>query len=153
MNNITDWIKDTLTPSLYEVVDKALPELKFNRFTGGWRSSLKLDLSNPKEPRQDKTVVTKQRPQYLLEQGEPVVSIVTYVMNRDKVDFITAVKKLADITGVKLPSSDYDIESYKKYKERATLLEEANSFFIYSLKKSGGIHILGQGEYLKKKRL
>lgn len=155
MNNITDWIKDTLTPSLYEVVDKALPELKFNRFTGGWRSSLKLDLSNPKEPRQDKTVVTKQRPQYLLEQGEPVVSIVTYVMNRDGVDFITAVKKLADITGVKLPSSDYetknynyssdyDIESHKKYKERATLLEEANSFFIDALQTKKGTYPLRQ---------
>jgi hypothetical protein len=55
---ITDWINNTLYPTLYESIDTALPEFNFERFSGGWRSSLKLDLNNPKIKRQDKTVVS-----------------------------------------------------------------------------------------------
>ena len=42
---ITDWIKYELYPSLYERIDIALPEFSFKRFSGGWRSALKIDLS------------------------------------------------------------------------------------------------------------
>ena len=57
MSNITDWIKYELYPTLFESIDTALPEFSFKNFSGGWRSSLKIDLSEPKEKRQDKTVV------------------------------------------------------------------------------------------------
>lgn len=138
MSNITDWIKDELYPNLFEVIDTALPELSFYRWSGGWRSSLKLDLTNPKTKRKDKTVVTKKAPGYILEQGGDVLSLVDYVMKRDGVEFIQAVKTLADVVGLQLPKGEFNQESYQRYKDQATLLEDCNSYFIYCLENSIG---------------
>lgn len=138
MNNITDWIKDELYPNLFEVIDTALPEFSFCRWSGGWRSSLKLDLTSPKTKRKDKTVVSKKAPGYILEQGGDVLSLVDYVMRRDGVEFIQAVKTLADVVGLQLPKGEFNQESYQKYKDQATLLEDCNSYFIYCLENSTG---------------
>ena len=139
MSNITDWIKYELYPSLYEVIDTALPEFSFKRFSGGWRSSLKIDLSNPKERRADKIVVSKKAPGWILEQGGDTLSLVDYVMRRDRVDFIQAVKTLADVVGLQLPKDEnFNQESYQRYKDQATLLEDCNSYFIYCLENSTG---------------
>ncbi len=89
MSNITDWIKYELYPSLYESIDIVLPEFSFKRFRGGWRSSLKIDLSNPKERRADKTVVSSKAPGWILEQGGDTLSLVDYVIKRDKVELST----------------------------------------------------------------
>ncbi len=138
MNNITDWIKDELYPNLFEVIDTALPEFSFCRWSGGWRSSLKLDLTSPKTKRKDKTVVSKKAPGYILEQGGDVLSLVDYVMRRDGVEFIQAVKTLADVVGLQLPKGEFNQESYQRYKDQATLLEDCNSYFIYCLENSTG---------------
>lgn len=138
MNNITDWIKDELYPNLFEVIDTALPEFSFCRWSGGWRSSLKLDLTSPKTKRKDKTVVSKKAPGYILEQGGDVLSLVDYVMKRDGVEFIQAVKTLADVVGLQLPKGEFNQESYQRYKDQATLLEDCNSYFIYCLENSTG---------------
>ena len=138
MSNITDWIKDELYPNLFEVIDTALPEFSFCRWSGGWRSSLKLDLTSPKTKRKDKTVVTKKAPGYILEQGGDVLSLVDYVMRRDGVEFIQAVETLADVVGLQLPKGEFNQESYQRYKDQATLLEDCNSYFIYCLENSTG---------------
>ena len=139
MSNITDWIKYELYPSLFESIDTALPEFSFKRFSGGWRSSLKIDLSNPKERRADKTVVSKKAPGLILEQGGDTLSLVDYVMRRDGVEFIQAVKTLADVVGLQLPKDEkFNQESYQRYKDQATLLEDCNSYFIYCLENSTG---------------
>jgi DNA primase catalytic core len=138
MSNITDFIKYELYPTLFQSIDTALPEFSFNRFSGGWRSSLKIDLSSPKERRADKTVVTKKAPGWILEQGGDTLSLVDYVMRRDRVEFIQAVKTLADVVGLQLPKGDFNQESYQKYRDQATLLEDCNSYFIYCLENSPG---------------
>lgn len=138
MSNITDWIKDELYPNLFEVIDTALPEFSFCRWSGGWRSSLKLDLTSPKTKRKDKTVVSKKAPGYILEQGGDVLSLVDYVIKRDGVEFIQAVKTLADVVGLQLPKGEFNQESYQRYKDQATLLEDCNSYFIYCLENSTG---------------
>ena len=135
---ITDWIKDELYPTLFESIDRALPELSFYRWSGGWRSSLKLDLTSPKTKRKDKTVVSKKAPGYILEQGGDVLSLVDYVMRRDGVEFIQAVETLADVVGLQLPKGEFNQESYQRYKDQATLLEDCNSYFIYCLENSTG---------------
>lgn len=135
---ITDWIKYELYPTLFESIDTALPEFSFKRFSGGWRSSIKIDLSNPKERRADKTVVSKKAPGWILEQGGETLSLVDYVMRRDRVEFIQAVKTLADIVGLQLPKGEFNQESYQRYKDQATLLEDCNSYFIYCLENSTG---------------
>ena len=138
MSSITDWIKYELYPTLFERVDTALPELSFNSFPGGWRSSLKLDLSKPRTKRTDKTIVSRRAPGYILEQGGDTLSLVDYVMRRDGVEFIQAVKTLADVVGLQLPKGDFNQEGYQGYREKATILEDCNSYFIYCLETSTG---------------
>jgi len=137
MSNITDWIKYELYPTLFESIDTALPEHDFKRYSGGWRSKTYLD-SSPHKNRADKTVITKKAPGLILEQGGEVINLVDYVIKRDSVDFITAVKTLADVGGVKIPKGDLNTEDFKAYKERATLLEDCNSYFIYCSENSTG---------------
>lgn len=139
MSNMSDWLKYELYPSLYESIDTALPEFSFNRFSGGWRSGLKIDLSNPKERRVDKTVVSRKAPGVILEQGGDILSLVSYVMMRDRVVFIEAVKTLADVVGLQLPKDEnFNQESYQRYKDQSTILEDCNSYFIYCLENSKG---------------
>lgn len=137
MSNITDWIKYELYPTLFQSIDTALPEHNFKRYSGGWRSKTYLD-GSPHKDRADKTVVSKKAPGYILENGGEVVGLVDYVMRRDRVEFIQAVKTLADVVGLQLPKGEFNQESYQKYKDQATLLEDCNSYFIYCLENSTG---------------
>lgn len=131
---ITDWINNTLYPYLFDSLDTALPELNLERFSGGWRSSLKLDLSNSKDNRKDKTEIGKKYIGRINEWGGANLSIIDYVMGRDSITFIEAVNKLATIVGLQVPKGDY--EEYRKDSIKANLLEDANSYFIYSLETS-----------------
>ncbi|MFA7019794.1 MAG: DnaB-like helicase C-terminal domain-containing protein [Sphaerochaetaceae bacterium] len=134
---ITDWIKYELYPTLFESIDTALPEHNFKRYSGGWRSKTYLD-GSPHKYRADKTVVTKKAPGWILENGGETLSLVDYVIKRDGVEFIQAVKTLADVVGLQLPKGEFNQESYQRYKDQATLLEDCNSYFIYCLENSTG---------------
>lgn len=137
MSKITEWIKYELYPSLYESIDRALPEHNFKRYSGGWRSKTYLD-GSPHKERADKTIVSKKAPGWILENGGETLSLVDYLMRRDRVEFIQAVKTLADVVGLQLPKGEFNQESYHKYKDQATLLEDCNRYFIYCLENSTG---------------
>ena len=137
MSNITDWIKYELYPTLFQSIDTALPEHNFKRYSGGWRSKTYLD-GSPHKDRADKTVVSKKAPGLILENGGETLSLVDYVIKRDGVEFIQAVKTLADVVGLQLPKGEFNQESYQRYKDQATLLEDCNSYFIYCLENSTG---------------
>ena len=137
MTNITDWIKYELYPTLFQSIDTALPEHNFKRYSGGWRSKTYLD-GSPHKDRADKTVVSRKAPGWILEQGGDTLSLVDYVIRRDRVEFIQAVKTLADVVGLQLPKGEFNQESYQSYKDQATLLEDCNSYFIYCLENSKG---------------
>ena len=94
MSNITDWLKSELYPSLFESIDTALPEHNFKLHAGAWRSKTYLD-GSPHINRPDKTVVSKKAPGFILENGGETLSLVDYVIKRDKVEFIQAVKTLS----------------------------------------------------------
>jgi len=57
-------------------------------------------------------------------------------MRRDRIGFIQAVETLANVVGLQLPKGDFNQESYQRYKDQATLLEDCNSYFIYCLANS-----------------
>jgi DNA primase catalytic core len=137
MSKITDWLKEELYPSLYNSIDRALPEHSFRLSSGDWKSKTYLDGTTHKS-RQDKTVITKRAPGLILEQGGEVISLVNYVMRRDGVEFIQAVKTLAEVVGLQLPNGDFNPEDYQKYKDQATLLEDCNNYFIFCLENSTG---------------
>lgn len=134
---ITDWMNYELYPTLFESIDTALPEHNFKRYSGGWRSKTYLN-GSPHKNRADKTVVSKKAPGRILENGRENLSLVDYVMKRDGVEFIQAVKTLADVVGLQLPKGEFNQESYQRYKDQATLLEDCNSYFIYCLENSTG---------------
>lgn len=137
MSNITDWIKTELYPNLYESIDTALPEHEFKRYSGGWRSKTYLTGATHKD-RVDKTVITKQAPGYILEQGGDTLSLVDYIMRRDNIEFIQAVETLAKAVGLQLPKGEVDFNNYQRDKDQVTLLESCNSYFIYCLENSTG---------------
>lgn len=135
---ITDWIKYELYPTLFEIIDTALPEHNFKRYSGGWRSKTYLD-GSPHKNRADKTVVAKKSPGYILEQGGDTLSLIDYVIKRDGVEFIQAVKTLADVVGLELPKDpNFSKENYQSYRDTANILEDCNSYFIYCLENSTG---------------
>jgi DNA primase catalytic core len=130
----TEWIKNELYPSLYEVIDRAFPEHEFKSFSGGWRSKTYLD-GTPHKSTIAKTVITKKFPDRILEQGGDNLDLITYVKQRDNIGFRDAVKLLADIVGLK-PKGDFNEGSYKSYRDKADILQDCNSYFIYCLQNS-----------------
>ena len=135
---ITDWIKYELYPTLFENIDTALPEHNFKRYSGGWMSKTYLD-GSPHKNRADKTVISKKTPGRIKEWGGDNLSLVDYIMRRDKVEFIQALKTLAEVVRLQLPKDEqFNQESYQRYKDQATLLEDCNSYFIYCLENSTG---------------
>lgn len=137
-NILSEWIKNELYPSLYEVIDRAFPEHDFKSYSGGWRSKTYLD-GSPHKSRIDKTVITKTAPSRILEQGGDNLSLIDYVIQRDNIEFIEAVKKLSDIVGLELPKGDFNEGAYKSYREKADILEDCNNYFTYCLKTMEGI--------------
>lgn len=149
MTNLTQWINHELYPQLFEVIDTALPEHDFKRFSGDWRSKTYLD-GSPHKSRADKTVITKKAIGCILEQGGETQSLVNYVMARDNVDFINALKTLAAAAGLQIPKDDnFNEQNYQNYRDRQTILEDCNSYFIHCLNESKAAQ--GIKDYLLKR--
>jgi DNA primase catalytic core len=133
----TPWINSELYPSLFESIDRAFPEHNFTRDRSGWRSNTYLDGTSHRE-RKDKTVVYKNRPGRIKEWGGEDLSLIDYVMRRDNVEFPQALKILSDVVGL-TPPNQLDPIAYKSFVKKQNLLEEANGYFIESLKGSKSI--------------
>lgn len=134
----TPWINSELYPSLFESIDRAFPEHNFTRDRSGWRSNTYLDGTSHRE-RKDKTVVYKNRPGRIKEWGGEDLSLIDYVMRRDNVEFPQALKTLSDVVGL-TPPNQLDPVAYKSFVKKQNLLEEANGYFIESLKGSKSIN-------------
>mgnify|MGYP001037727791 CR=1 FL=1 len=138
MSNITDWIKYELYPTLFESIDTVLPEFSFKRKGRNWISSNKLKITGEEGDSIGKVYVWETAPGFIKDFTRETSSIVDYVIRRDGVEFIEAVKTLADVVGLQLPKGEFNQESYQRYKDQATLLEDCNSYFIYCLENSTG---------------
>ena len=138
MSSITDWIKYELYPTLFERVDTALPEFSFRRRGRNWVSSNRLKITGEEGDSIGKVYVWETAPGFIKDFTRETSSIVDYVMRRDGVEFIQAVKTLADVVGLQLPKGDFNQEGYQGYREKATILEDCNSYFIYCLETSTG---------------
>ena len=138
MSSITDWIKYELYPTLFERVDTALPEFSFRRRGRNWVSSNRLKITGEEGDSIGKVYVWETAPGFIKDFTRETSSIVDYVMRRDGVEFIQAVKTLADVVGLQLPKGDFNQEGYQGYREKATILEDCNGYFIYCLETSTG---------------
>jgi len=135
MNPITEFIKYDLYPMIFEVIPSIFPEHNFKQYRGNWQSKTYLN-GSPHKNRRDKTVISKKAPGLILEQGGEVLSLLDYVIKRDNIEFIDAVKLLAKNVGLELPKGELNSLDYKNYKDRNRLYEECNNFFNYCLKTS-----------------
>ena len=138
MSNITEWVRDELYPALFEKLEGALPELHLKRGRTGWMSKHYLS-GEPHPSREDKVKIREKSPGWIFEEGGQGKNLVGYVMDRDSLPFMEAVKKLAEIAGVQIPGgSSYDPEVYQKFKDRTSLLEDVNQYFIWCLENAQG---------------
>lgn len=135
---ITCWIQYELYPTLFGSIDIALPEFSFKRRGRNWISSNKLKITGEEGDSIGKVYVWGTAPGFIKDFTRETSSIVDYVIKRDGVEFIQAVKTLADVVGLQLPKGEFNQESYQRYKDQATLLEDCNSYFIYCLENSTG---------------
>ena len=152
MNNLSNWIKNELYPTLFDSIDIAFPEHNFKKKSGNWCSQTYLDGTAHKN-RTDKTIVSRKVPGIILEQGGEVISLINYVMKRDGLDFIDAVSQLATIANLILPiSTDFDFVAYQKKKNQELIFEDCNNYFTYCLihdnsSKSTFDYLLNRGYY------
>lgn len=136
-SQITDFIKYELYPALYSCIDRAFPEHSFRPYSNEWRSKTYLT-GEPHKDRADKTQITKKAPGRIHEWGGEAMSLVDYVAKRDRVDFIEAVRTLAEVVGLQLPKGEFNQEDYQRYKDKASLLEDCSSYFTFCLENSKG---------------
>ena len=150
VKDITTWIREELYPVLFLRIDIALPEHNWKRDGRGWKSKTRLDGSPYEKDRSDKTKVLKAQPGYIFEEGGDRKSLVTYVMDRDGLSFIDAVRKLASVASLPVPPLDVkDQEAYRKAQQRTGLLEEATSYMSWSLLNATGKRADAVQEYLQ----
>ncbi|PRY13737.1 Toprim domain-containing protein [Pontibacter ummariensis] len=133
MSDVTSWINDELYPSLYDHVSLAFPEHRFEQYRYGWRSQAYL-FGEPHRDRKDKTVISKKVPGRIMEHGGDSLTLVDYVIKRDNSTLVEALRKLASVAGIEMPGgNEYDEDAFKKYRQRAAVLEDANSYFAFCL--------------------
>lgn len=134
---------------LFDRIPEALPEHSWTQDRRGWKSKTYLD-GSPHKDRGDKTRILKAQPGRIFEEGGDGKSLVDYVMERDRLPFIDAVKRLAAVAGLQLPSLDVkDQEAYRKAQKRTGLLEEASSYMSWSLQRASGKKADALREYLQ----
>jgi len=142
--------KEDLYASLFERIPEALPEHNWKRDGRGWKSKAYLDGSPYKKDRSDKTKILKAQPGRIFEEGGDGKSLVDYVMERDRLSFMDAGKKLSAIAGIPFPSLDVkDQEAYRTAQQRTGLLEEATSYMAWSLQHASGKRADAVREYLQ----
>ncbi len=83
---ILEWRERTLFPYIYDHLDTLLPKYGFVRRGDRWVSPLKLDLSDPRHPRPDKTYVLVANPSHLCEQGGPSEPVINILMRERGLD-------------------------------------------------------------------
>lgn len=133
MSGLTEWIKNELYPTVYESLDTVFPELEFRRYPGGWKSKYKLDLTLPKQKRDDKTVATKKALGRMLEQGAgDTISYIDYYLQRKGQDFtIDTVRQFSSLVNLTPPdNNNFSSEDYGKNEIKNNLLEACNDYFI-----------------------
>lgn len=95
-------------------VEVLFPERNFQKGRNSWNSPTTLE-GEPHPGRKDKTIIGYRVPFMLMEQGGGYKPIINVIMERDNIDYRTALKKIADAAGYELPSlSPEALEQYRK---------------------------------------
>ena len=123
MSDITNFVKYELYPALYSRIDRAFPDMEFKRQGNMWVSPYKLN--GEKRDRCNKTYVRAIAPSIIAENGERTsgIKIAEFYQQRNNLPkWIDAIRELADLCGLQLPSY-IDENSYKLWREKQDRLE------------------------------
>lgn len=117
------------SPTAYQSL---LPELAdLQQYGREYRSSCKLN--GDKRSRRDKTVIMEAAPLVLIEHGEPAQNLVTYLMDRDRTDFVTTAKRMAELVGMELPQGDGWQQEWKQKQQQKEMLATVQDYYRWNL--------------------
>lgn len=150
MNPLTDFIQTTLYPALFDRANMAFPELGLKQYRGGWATPCKLDGTQSHPYRQDKSVITRNHPTRILEQGGDSKDLLSYWMERNnQTSTFEAVCSLCSAIGIQAPERQTS-EEWEKFKAEI----ETRERHLSAMRKA--LHTTEQGaqviDYLKQSR-
>ncbi len=131
-NNLDSFKEYELFPTLYGNIDRAFPELHFKKGAHRWES--KYHLADATKDSQNKaiTFVYENRKFMAIDHSaDEKKGLIDLYMSLNNVDFITALKALAELCNLTIPNSDS--EEWKEYEERQANRENANTTFVNAL--------------------
>jgi hypothetical protein len=141
----TDFLNDEVYPRLFEMIDTAFPNMGFKRYYRGWRSNKKLD--GTARQREDKTIITKDFPSRIYEQGDYSMSLIDYQMEMNNQTFDEALASFCEVVGLEVPS--FDTKEYKDYQKRQDDIFRLQEKLQTNLKSPGAKEVL---DYLHNER-
>ena len=138
MSNLNSWIQEELYPSLFEVIPGAFPEFEFKRTGKGWQSTNKTKVTGEEGDSKGKVYIYENAPWRLKDYTRDYKKdLIGYVMDRDQVETIEAVKHLAEKAGLQVPRDpSYDPKAHQKAQEQASIYEECQSYFSLCLQEA-----------------
>lgn len=111
------WEENRLTPAIFDRVPEIFPEMNFRNTRKGWASPLKLDGSPAKNPRTEKTVITTDYPDCILEQGLGAFNIISFWGAKRGLSRSESRRELARICGLEEEERELS-RNYAQMKER-----------------------------------
>lgn len=132
-NNLDSFKEYELFPTLFGNIDRAFPELHFKKVGQRWES--KYHLADATKDSQNKaiTFVYENRKFMAIDHSaDEKKGLIDLYMSLNNVDFITALKALAELCNLTIPNSDS--EEWKEYEERQANRENANTTFVNALR-------------------
>jgi len=139
------WEREVADPQIYDNMDLLFPGYGFRRVAAGspkdrWASRLKIDLSEPKTPNREKTVVFASDFKFR-EQGDwdNPVSVIDKLMEDNSLQSVyEAYRYAASRLGLEVPSPAAASSRSRENERREKLLESLQEYFVWNLNNNSG---------------
>ena len=153
---LRDWERSVANGVIYDNIDVLFPAYGFVRMQAGgpkdhWASPLKMDLSRPKTPSREKTVVGATDMKFR-EQGDwdNAVSVIDRLMDEYSLGSVFEVYRyIADRFNLEMPTSTGYGFGNPERERRIQLLEFLEDYFVWNLENNSGAACRKAREYLE----
>ncbi|HRQ70542.1 MAG TPA: DnaB-like helicase C-terminal domain-containing protein [bacterium] len=153
MKSITSFVKYNLIPAAFHNIPRLLPEFGFVLRGANWVSTTNLKITGETGKSVGKVCVWQEAPWCIKDYTRGSVPLINYIMERDRISFIEAVKKIALDVGTTLPEDpDFNEEKYRSYQSRISMLECAADYMRHLLRESDDPEVVAVRNYLENSR-
>lgn len=129
-HELQNFIEYDLLPAMFERIDVVFPELEFRRKGDKWESKYHLD--GEKDGGNKVVSYVYGNTKFMaVDHAREKVGLINLYMRLNGKEFIPAVKELAEVCGLSLPSSDS--KQWREYEERQANREKADAAFVAAL--------------------